>query len=462
MERPLALVFLTLQIFRCQGAYNNLDNSVIGSPIVRCEKEYIHFSVPTKKPFNGRVYVKGENQNPHCVKIYGAEEGQDGDTRRHSEEERSNNLRNDFSEKNGGLPELEENQWHHFLKGGKPALDSPRRAAQDRQRSSSDCPLVCPPPVDCSRKRRDLSYRAELDVQLDSCNTIRDRVVNPPGVHISFVVVVSFHNSFVTKLDRAYRIQCAYEESDRTVTTKLDVSMPQTVELSNEMSAPKCEYVIKSRNKNTASSVQVGDILDHEWSCLSSTGAINQQEMGKMFGMLVHDCYIEDGQGQKALAVDSHGCSVDTYILPTPKYDQTKLAASVSAMVVKFPDKELMTIQCAISVCMKELGKCDEVTPPKCGKELRRVKRKADLEDGWVLSSPQLTVLDPDTNITSSDEWSTFLESRELSLPQTFELSEFCLSIKGFGFLIASMTFIATITLAMILSAFLLRPQGKC
>lgn len=46
---------------------------------------------------------------------------------------------------------------------------------------------------------------------------------NPPGVHVSFTVVVSFHISFITKVDRAYHIECAYEESDRTVTTQIDV-----------------------------------------------------------------------------------------------------------------------------------------------------------------------------------------------------------------------------------------------
>ncbi|CAD5212066.1 unnamed protein product [Bursaphelenchus okinawaensis] len=491
MDKPKLAILLALKILLCR-AFNNLDNSVIGSPVVRCERDYVHFSVPTKKPFNGRVYVKGENQNPHCVKLYGAEgdyysqqqqhgderqqHGEDDqqygdekrrhgdDSRQHGEDRRDNggdnrsSLRNDYSEKSGGLPELEESQWNHFLKG-KPALDQPQRGAL---RGSSDCPLVCPPPVECSRKRRDVSYRAELDVELDTCNTIRERIVNPPGVHVSFVVVVSFHTSFVTKIDRAYRVQCAYEETDKTVTTKLDVSMPQTVELSNEMTTPRCEYVMKGRNGNTGNSVQVGDVLDHEWSCSSSSGAVSSEDMGKMFGMLVHDCYIEDGQGQKALVVDSHGCSVDNYILPTPRYDDSKLAAKVSAMVVKFPDKELMTIQCSISVCMKEFGMCDSLTPPKCGGELRnKTKRHIGLDEGWVLSSPQLTVLDPDNSIKSSEEFSSYLQTRETALPHTFDYNEFCLSIKGFGFLIASLTFIVTITLAILLSLVFMSSHSK-
>ena len=46
---------------------------------------------------------------------------------------------------------------------------------------------------------------------------------SPPGVRTSFVLVVSFHESFITKLDRAYRVQCLYAESDRVVTAEIDV-----------------------------------------------------------------------------------------------------------------------------------------------------------------------------------------------------------------------------------------------
>lgn len=42
-------------------------------------------------------------------------------------------------------------------------------------------------------------------------------------MHVSTVVVVSFHDSFVTKVDRSYRIECAYEEPEQQVSTQLDV-----------------------------------------------------------------------------------------------------------------------------------------------------------------------------------------------------------------------------------------------
>jgi len=43
-------------------------------------------------------------------------------------------------------------------------------------------------------------------------------------VFVSVDVVVSFHPRFVTKVDRAYTIQCFYMEADKTVSTDIEVS----------------------------------------------------------------------------------------------------------------------------------------------------------------------------------------------------------------------------------------------
>lgn len=64
---------------------------------------------------------------------------------------------------------------------------------------------------------------AGISLPFDTCNTRRSRSLNPKGVFVSTTVVITFHPQFVTKIDRAYRIQCFYMESDKTVDTNLEV-----------------------------------------------------------------------------------------------------------------------------------------------------------------------------------------------------------------------------------------------
>lgn len=54
--------------------WTNLINQ--GSPTVECEKDVVRFKAVTKKPFQGKVYVKGEFGNPKCIKIFGGGEQQ--------------------------------------------------------------------------------------------------------------------------------------------------------------------------------------------------------------------------------------------------------------------------------------------------------------------------------------------------------------------------------------------------
>ena len=58
---------------------------------------------------------------------------------------------------------------------------------------------------------------AGITLPFDSCGVNRVRSLNPKGVFVSVTVIISFHPLFLTKVDRAYRIQCFYMEADKTV-----------------------------------------------------------------------------------------------------------------------------------------------------------------------------------------------------------------------------------------------------
>ena len=85
----------------------------------------------------------------------------------------------------------------------------------------------------------------------------------------STVVVISFHSTFITKVDRAYNIQCFYGETVQTVTVALDVSQLVSTEVAKHSPLPACAYSIR-QNAPDGQLVQyanVGDHVVHRWEC---------------------------------------------------------------------------------------------------------------------------------------------------------------------------------------------------
>lgn len=62
---------------------------------------------------------------------------------------------------------------------------------------------------------------------------------------VSLTIVVSFHGTFVTKADRAYRCMCFFK-SVKHMSNAIDVDAFPTTELMNTAPSPECEYSIKS------------------------------------------------------------------------------------------------------------------------------------------------------------------------------------------------------------------------
>ncbi|MFH4980064.1 hypothetical protein AB6A40_006773 [Gnathostoma spinigerum] len=85
-----------------------------------------------------------------------------------------------------------------------------------------------------------------ITIPFDGCNVIRTRSLNPRGVYLTTTVIISFHPQFVTKIDRAYRIQCFYMEADKTVSTQIDVSDMSTIFQTRFVPMPICRYEVSS------------------------------------------------------------------------------------------------------------------------------------------------------------------------------------------------------------------------
>ncbi|RCN45350.1 zona pellucida-like domain protein, partial [Ancylostoma caninum] len=318
---------------------------------------------------------------------------------------------------------------------------------------SENCPVKCEPCM-CptgkepqERKRRNTN-NVELSVPLGACNAKRDRKLLPPSLVVSFVAVISFHESFITKLDRAYHIQCAYTESNRSISTQMDVGTAAPTDLNGTASVPVCGYHISSAEGKTIQNVRVGDKVKHEWTC--------KTPVPKMYSMLVHSCFVEDGAGQRYEVIDEYGCSLDRYILSTPSYSADGLTANVDAFMMKFPDKSSVDFQCAIKVCSKLDTNCTAATPPQCSsfQTPRRKRRDVPLDDeSMTIHANSLTVLDADVPHDLPEHMAQVQ-------PDTFP-TEFCFSVAGFGVLVSASTFLTTIALGTAAANIYMRSQSK-
>ncbi|VDO98794.1 unnamed protein product [Soboliphyme baturini] len=205
------------------------------------------------------------------------------------------------------------------------------------------------------------------------CNMIRARTVDPqPGMIQSLMVIISFHKLFITKIDKVYKIQCFYMETQQTVT--LVQSFAGLLMDTNRM--PTCTYEVRRGGPDgpIIRFAQVGEPVYHEWSCDSNTHNI-----------LVKDCCVDDGQGNQYKIIDENGCAVDPVILGDITYTVTGPAkAYVNGFVFKYADKPSVFYQCTVQLCNKGDEYCESLTVVCC-QNLSRQSRSCIL---YLLQPP--------------------------------------------------------------------------
>ncbi|KHN87071.1 Cuticlin-1 [Toxocara canis] len=144
---------------------------------------------------------------------------------------------------------------------------------------------------------------AGIALPFDSCSVARIRSLNPRGIFVTTTVVISFHPLFVTKVDRAYRIQCFYMEADKTVSTQLEVSEITTAFQTQIVPMPICRYEILDGGP-TGQPVQfatIGQQVYHKWTCDSETV--------DTFCAVVRSCFVDDGNGDNVQLLNEEGCA---------------------------------------------------------------------------------------------------------------------------------------------------------
>ena len=113
----------------------------------------------------------------------------------------------------------------------------------------------------------------QISLPFDKCGVVRERSLNPKGVFVRTTVVISFHPRFLTKIDRAYTIQCFYMEADKTVSTGIEVSEITTGFQTQVVPMPVCRYEIldAAQNGKPVQFALIGQGVFHKWTCDTDT-----------------------------------------------------------------------------------------------------------------------------------------------------------------------------------------------
>ncbi|KAK6104992.1 Zona pellucida-like domain family protein [Brugia pahangi] len=246
---------------------------------------------------------------------------------------------------------------------------------------------------------------AGISLPFDSCNVARTRSLNPRGIFVTAVVVITFHPQFITKVDRTYRLQCFYMEADKTVSTQIEVSEMTTAFATQLVPMPVCRYEILDGGP-TGQPVQyanIGQPVYHKWTCDSETV--------DTFCALVHSCFVDDGNGDSINLINEEGCALDRYLLNNLEYP-TDLMAGQEAHVYKYADRSELFYQCQITITIKEPN--GECTRPQCPEPqgfgatqrqtVRRTSRRRRDTNAWYDSANTLDVRTEMTALEIMDE----------------------------------------------------------
>nr|CAD2184272.1 unnamed protein product [Meloidogyne enterolobii] len=198
---------------------------------------------------------------------------------------------------------------------------------------------------------RDIGKKStSIIVKKDNCGVVTIRSQNPPGLFVNVKIMISFHEEFITKIDRGYEISCFYMEAAKTVTFPISVE-PNTLQPFTEFAEmPRCRYeVVDPTTQEPVSVVSVGNKLLHKWTCDSTAT--------DLWCMVVHSCFVEDGSGTEFQILTDEGCAIDRYLLDNLEYGPGPLQAQKEAHAFKFADRVVVNFQCSIRLDIRD-GEC--------------------------------------------------------------------------------------------------------
>ncbi|UMM43774.1 hypothetical protein L5515_019142 [Caenorhabditis briggsae] len=324
-----------------------------------------------------------------------------------------------------------------------------------------------------------LEPNVNLTVSYSACDVIRQRSSNPKGIMMTATVIISFHPMFITKIDKSYKVQCFYAESQKTVTQQLNVDIakdqekkifvmvgdeegdtenqtsgdhkklhklndPSTEERINyNVPLPDCKYrVLNEAKSEEVAFATVGQIVYHEWSCEAPGN--NQTSP---FCVTVHSCNVKDETGKEVQIFDENGCAVDKYLINNLEY-RSDLTGGQLSQVFKFADQPSVFFQCKIRLGLKdEDGSCTR-SSDHCPVTLRGKRSTSTGDNDFDVISQTMTILDINEPTSSPQKKNT-----ELQFSKLFVSSDVCVSPTTASGIVV---FVSSLLLVCLISSFLL------
>ncbi|KAJ1348957.1 hypothetical protein KIN20_004365 [Parelaphostrongylus tenuis] len=144
------------------------------------------------------------------------------------------------------------------------------------------------------------------------------------------------------------------------------------------------------------------NLVYHVWEC-------NPPDMG----MLVKKCFVTDGDGENHAVIDYDGCSTDDFLLNELMYDQNLMKAHALSQVFKYADSNQLYFTCQIRLCQRQMGMCQDVTPPKCAFNRSSRSRRATTKS----NDPEIDVTTDAMLVLDHDERRLLRTGRSFCLP---------------------------------------------
>ncbi|KAK6110714.1 Zona pellucida-like domain family protein [Brugia pahangi] len=238
-----------------------------------------------------------------------------------------------------------------------------------------------------SEKVDDKGRNASIKIGFKSCDIERKRSTNPRGLYITTSLFLAFQPDFLTKIDRVYVVQCLYMEIEKIFEKQIQVKMNPPPLQTEQVPMPVCKYEILDGSPTgpPVFYAVIGQMVYHKWTCETDTE--NQ------FCMVVHSCFVDDGNGDRVQLIDEQGCAKDKYLLQNLEY-VSDLMAGKEAHVYKYADRQSLFFDCQISVSVKEPTQeyCSVSIIPTCAEPPRRRRQillqpKPLIQESWTLSS---------------------------------------------------------------------------